>query len=211
MKKKILLLLSLAAALQLQAKSMVELWNAMPDSVIPYIDRNHRLEMTEFIGMGLSGDVDNGLQGKSKMDTITADYIRLTLNESMVMQLKRLPSVTGDSLLCVVKTWLAPEPESELTLYTQDWQPLEQSQLVGDRPWADWRTALWTRPDTMAVADFDALRTATDLVLVAATLAPQTATITLQGTAPVALAADKPRLKAALPPRTFTWDGRAFR
>lgn len=190
---------------------MVELWNAMPDSVIPYIDRNHRLEMTEFIGMGLSGDVDNGLQGKSKMDTIMADYIRLTLNESMVMQLKRLPSVTGDSLLCVVKTWLAPEPESELTLYTQDWQPLEQPQLVGDRPWADWRTALWTRPDTMAVADFDALRTATDLVLVAATLAPQTATITLQGTAPVALAADKPRLKAALPPRTFTWDGRAFR
>jgi hypothetical protein len=99
MKKNIafLLLLLFLQALSISAKSMLEIWKSMPDSMLPYIDRNHRQEMTDFIAMGLKGDVDNLLQGKSIMDTLTQSYIHVTLNESAIMQLRRLPFKGGDS------------------------------------------------------------------------------------------------------------------
>ena len=58
-KRLIFTAITLLVSLSSMAKSMVEIWSSIPDSVIPYIDRTHRLEMTDFIKMGLKGDVNH--------------------------------------------------------------------------------------------------------------------------------------------------------
>ena len=99
MKKYILLSLLCVQVFTLSSKSMVEIWKTMPDSLLMLVDRTQRLEMPNFISMGLKGEVTNTLQGKSRMDTLTANYIHLTLTKSSSMQIKRLEETLGVRLL----------------------------------------------------------------------------------------------------------------
>ncbi len=170
MKKNIVLLLLLLQALSMSAKSMVEIWKSMPDSLLPYIDRTHRQEMTDFIAMGLKGDVDNSLQGKSVMDTLTQSYIHVTLNKSASLQLRRLPIRGGDSIVCVVRTWLGPGKESDVSFYDQNWQMLDAHSMFGDLSLENLAPALLVRPDTMSQARFEELVAKIDPLMVSARL-----------------------------------------
>lgn len=106
--------------------------------------------MTSFIDMGLKGDVDNQLGSKSVMDTITNDYIHLTLSAQLSMAIKRLAVAGGDSVLCVVRTWSAPEKESSALLYDQNWN------LIGEavEHSSDLKQQLLVRPDTLSEANY---------------------------------------------------------
>ena len=77
MRKLLVLSLFTLCTLTVGAKSMVDIWKAIPDSLMPYIDRKHRTEMVEFIRMGLKGDVDNLLGSKSTMDSLTSNFIQV--------------------------------------------------------------------------------------------------------------------------------------
>ncbi len=113
------------------SKSMVDIWNSLPAALAPYLDADKRQQMSEFAAKGMKSEVDNALQEAGMIDTLTADYIHAGLNESVDLQIKRLHYAKGDSILCVVKTWKAPEPESEVLFFTQDWTPLAISMADG--------------------------------------------------------------------------------
>ena len=91
MKKFYLILLIVVACLQLQAKSMREMWLTMPDSIVPYLNKNLRLELVDYMGMKVKSEVKNLLRGITVMDTLTANYASLTINETLKMQLSLLP------------------------------------------------------------------------------------------------------------------------
>lgn len=67
-------------------------------------NHNLRLEFTEPQEMGVKAEVKNLLGETSVMDTLTADFAQLRTSKSATLQMKKLPSANGDSLLCVVKT-----------------------------------------------------------------------------------------------------------
>ncbi len=211
MKKYSLLMLALSLGMQAPAKSMTEIWKLVPDSLIPYIDANHRLEMTEFIGMGLNGEVDNLMQSKSKMDTLTSDYIRLTLSESSLMELKRLPYEGGDSILCVVKTWKTPQEESIVNFYTQDWKPLSIASTTD----ANGRFALdnmtMTKPESMSQAEFERLTGQVDFIFTSVHLSAKTQEMVVYRTAPLTPLDDKDKMKTILQPIVLKWNGTTFK
>ena len=206
MKKFCLLFFALILSLDISSKSMAELWQSMPDSVIPYIDRTQRQEMTEFISMGVEGKVRHSLLGESKMDTISSDYIHLTLSESMEMEMKRLPFQDGDSILCVVKTWSAPCRESEMYFYTQDWQEVEiPNPLVRYRG-----EVRLSRPDTMSVETFEYLSHQVGFVLTAASLSGSDDTLNVYQSVPLLPTEDNERLKPMLTTVSMKWNGHCF-
>lgn len=117
--KYILCACLMMASMGMEAKSMKDLLVSMPDSVVPYLNHNLRLEFAELQEMGVKAEVKNLLGETSVMDTLTADFVQLRTSKSAILQMKKLPSANGDSLLCVVKTFAGVEKESELYLFNK--------------------------------------------------------------------------------------------
>ena len=169
MRKLLVLSLLTLCTLTVGAKSMVDIWKAIPDSLMPYIERKHRTEMVEFIRMGLKGDVDNLLGSKSTMDSLTSNFIQVRASEAMMMQIKRLPRQGADSILCVVRTWFGPVKSSRIQLYTENWKPIEQDAL-GNRSLDSMLPIFISRPEGMSEDKFNELKISFDFLLPYASL-----------------------------------------
>lgn len=206
MRKIIFLVIGLTMAMGVAARSMREIWTSLPDSLLPYVDRNHRLEMVEFIDMNLNGDVANLFGGKSEMDTITTDYIGLTLSQSSSMQIKRLPVAGGDSLLCVVKTYLGPAAESEVVFYHQDWTPASVMLSLDSAGTARWMPRLLVKPDTMSEEHFVHYKTFISPYIVGARLSPDDDNLELRLSLPMPVREEKQALEAMTPSFSLRWD-----
>lgn len=210
-KRLIFTTISILLAFSSTAKTMEEIWSAMPDSIIPYIDHTHRLEMTDFIKMGLKGDVDHSLGGKSEMDTITSDYIHLTLNESVTMELKRLPWEGHDSLVCVVTTWKGPAEESKVKFYTQEWRGVVVPNAFDGGDFPMLASRLTQRPDTMSEDRYAHLRAMIDPVMLSAKMSVGDDGLRVSLSLPLLEADDQRLLEPIMKPVELHWDGRSFK
>ena len=107
MKKLFVFLWVVLLVTSVQAKSLKDLWVSMPDSLLPTLDRNLRLELVELEEMGVKPNVKNLLGEECDMDTLTNDYLEFTTSKAARLQMIYLPSSAGDSILCVIKTFRA--------------------------------------------------------------------------------------------------------
>ena len=105
----------------IQAQSLRELFVKMPVELLPLLKENDRLDLIDLYDAKMSTPVTNRLDGKSRMRTLTDDYLLLTLSASSSMQIKMLPATNGDTLLCVVNTVNAEAADSRINLYKKDW------------------------------------------------------------------------------------------
>lgn len=204
-------LLFLTVSVTAGAKSMRELWLTIPDSLMPYVDKNHRIEMVEFLGMNLRGDVDNLFGSKSEMDTLTNDYAALTLNEAMEVQLKRLPMNGSDSIVCMLRTIKGPAPESELIFFTQDWQPTNLPSPLNYANRNATAQRLICRPDTMSETRFNELKAMLSPILVSGKLFCDSNRLQLQVSVPTEYAEQKALLKQITPPMDWIWENGQYR
>lgn len=211
MKKYMILLAAAAMMTDASAQSMAEILGHAPDTLFAYLDAKQRAELAEYSRVGMGGEVTHQLQGASKLDTLTADYLHLTLSESSTIEIKKLPYRQADSILCVVRTWKTPEEESMVSFYTKDWLPVRLAAADDTtRTFAIDRLPL-TRPDTMSVADFDKTLANTDFILTSAHLAADDNNLRIQRSAPLAPAEDKQRLKAIFKTAVLRWDGYIYK
>lgn len=207
MKKVLFFFLVISACtISASARSMKDLWSSAPDSLFRYVDHNHRLEMTSFIDMGFKGDVDNQLGSKSVMDTITNDYIHLTLSAQLSMAIKRLAVAGGDSVLCVVRTWSAPEKESSALLYDQNWN------LIGEavEHSSDLKQQLLVRPDTMSEANYRELLGEIDFTMVSYELGADKPSLKVSLSIPAVDKVQKQRFSVIKKLKELNWDSRTF-
>ena len=72
--------------------SMRDLWIQMPDSIVPYLNNSVRTEMADLYQMKVKAESRNLLEGTSVIDTLTSDYMRVSLNSNSAMQIKQLPT-----------------------------------------------------------------------------------------------------------------------
>ena len=83
--KRLIMMLVMLSCMASQAKNIREIWLSMPDSLISYLDKNKRIEMVDYIDMKVRADVKNSLEGSSVMDTLTHDFLQVTLNEACTL------------------------------------------------------------------------------------------------------------------------------
>ena len=72
MKKIFVFLWVVLLVTSVQAKSLKDLWVSMPDSLLPTLDRNLRLELVELEEMGVKPNVKNLLGEECDMDSTKA-------------------------------------------------------------------------------------------------------------------------------------------
>ncbi len=142
MKKVLLVLFTLCFALgsHAQEKTMSELFKAMPDSLLPYLTTNNRLDMLDFMEAKMKAEVTNLLDGKSEMTALTHDSLSIRMNGVLRIDMKIVrvaePVDSSTQVIRVVRTYTLNENQTEriADVYSSVWRKLssavEQSSLL---------------------------------------------------------------------------------
>lgn len=125
---KNLLLLVASAALSVSASAQVrmrDVFAQLPDSVLPYMTKNNRLDCIDFIENGIEARVKNRFDQHVVLDTLTEDFLQLRTSTSSYMEMKILP-YGSDTAICVNRTYMGTTPDSEVRLYDKNWALLHR-------------------------------------------------------------------------------------
>ena len=185
MNKRIVIsaLLAILTILPLSATTIKELWIAAPDSLFPYLDKAKRLELVDV------KETKNKLDGISKLDTLTSSFMQVSLNKLTQVQMKLVP-VDGDTLICMVKTYMLPESDSEVVFYDTNWRLKRRVAL-------DWRNYV-AKADTMSNETFKRKIESLKLAFVKATINADNNLMDLEVEAPLQPKEEKTDLSAIL-------------
>ena len=127
--KRILIFLLLCAWMPAMAQrpSVREVFKAMPDSLLPYLTTNNRLDLIDFIDANMKSVVTNLLEGETQMTTLTDDSLSLQLNSLVVLDLCLEPVDTG-MVVCLRKTYRISDRQEQTSeeRYTLDWRPISK-------------------------------------------------------------------------------------
>lgn len=201
MLRGVFILIQIVVALSCCGQDIKAVWQAMPDSLVPYLDRNSRQQLVERyemeskeMGEKEMGSVANRLDGHSRIDTLTSDYLLLRLNEQSLLELKLMPvasegtgDVNGDTVVCVSRTVFGPLPESVVSIYTHEW--VHRCDTVFKS------TDLLQRPDTLSEAAFAELKKQVSAVMWQARLFPDHDNLVLTPSFLFVMNEEKERLK----------------
>jgi hypothetical protein len=113
----------------------------MPDTLLPYLSLNNRLDLIDFMNSGMKAVVTNKFDEQSEMTALTSDSLSLTLNPvrrlDMMLVNGRIEGGGEEMLICIRDTYCPNEEDHEqcLRFYsTQDWHPINsQSIHVADK------------------------------------------------------------------------------
>lgn len=209
-KKVLLLLMLLTFATNMSAKSLNELWVSMPDSLMPMVNKSQRIEFLDLKNLGVKAEVDNLLGESCQLDSVTSDYLKLTTSPSSLYEMRLLPQTSGDSLLCIVRTFSAPEKESELKFYDQEWKELEGTSLLPSNL-SDVSLYMQAKPDTMNLERYHELQAMIEPQMFHLTWSEDGNELVSQLSLPLLGKEEKAQMLALLMQRKFKWDGEKFK
>lgn len=215
MKKKFKMMICLLGILltsqAADAKSLRDLWLAMPDSLAPLLNKNMRTELVELQEMGVKSEVTNLLGDNTVLDTLTRDFMQVRLSQAATIQVKLLPMEgETDSLLCMVKTFAAPEKESEVVFYNQQWQSLRFSDYFQGKTIDVILSSLVLKPDTMSEVRFAELKAMIEPRMMSAVLFQHDNFIVFRLSLPLLSAEEKKQVNVIKVQRKFNWNGKMF-
>ena len=128
MKKRIYLtslLMLTGVNLLAQEVKMRDLFAAMPDSLLPLVTRNNRLDCIDFIENHLEARVKNKLDQYVELKKLTEDYLLFQTSQKGYLEMKYVPNTDSTGVLYLVRTCLGPIADSSVKCFSQDWTPLE--------------------------------------------------------------------------------------
>ncbi|MCI6161056.1 MAG: DUF3256 family protein [Prevotellaceae bacterium] len=193
--------------------TMREAWLSMPDSILPYLNKGLRAELIDFLDMKTASKVSNLLQGESRVDTLISDFISLHPNRSTQIQLKLLPCVDSTQVICLVKTFYAPEAESEISFYTSNWEAMDGRKFgIGNIKATESDIFKYThRPDTMSKERYEELCRTINPIMVSARLSADDDTLILSLASSALTLQEIEQIKGILKQRKFKWRGCTYK
>ncbi|MBR7055052.1 MAG: DUF3256 family protein [Prevotella sp.] len=187
-------------------KDMRQLWVDMPDSIVQYLNNTKRTEMVDFYDMGVKAETTNRLASPTVLDTLTTHYAHILLNEAARMQLALLDTDKGDSVICMVRTFLGEAPESVISFYNTNWQPLDANDYLESID----TLLLLQRPDTMDMDTYNKLVALIDPIMIEACYIPGEKAIEFQLSTPFVTKEERRRLECIRMQRKVKWNGKRF-
>lgn len=206
----------LALALSSSALSQTNirtLWLTMPDSLLPYMNQNMRKDHLDFYDMKVRSEVRNILEGSSIMDSLSTDYLSINMNQNQRIQLKVLtPSVGTDTLLCMIRTFLAPECESEVTFFNTTWQRKSDSYSLPLEHEADSLIDHFIfQPETIPANRYAELREKIDFIMLSAQWDTTADALILTVSVPMLNKEEVNKFSPLILQRKFKWVGNKFK
>lgn len=205
MKKFIFLLVCVASVLQVTAQNMASMFIAMPDRHVVQLENEWRKDLIDLYNSGKEAKLKNTMDGFSVLSKLTDDYLYLKTTDRSSIELKLFPLVNNTKIICMVNTVNGPAPDSRISFFTTEWEPLDSADLFSP-VLSDW----FLKED--ADKESDAFREAVsylDLSLVKYTLSPDDLTLTATYTTPLYLG--KEEQKKVIPflkevPKVYVWE-----
>ena len=112
--------------------TLKDVFRQMPDSIVPYLSENNRLDFIDFMESGMKAEVKNRLGGTSEMTALTDDSLSIRMSDALRMDILLLKPVgMTDScrqVICVVNTFGTDSlsQESQKVFYTPSWSRISQ-------------------------------------------------------------------------------------
>ncbi len=112
------------------AQSMKTLFAEMPDSLLPYIIKNRRLDCIDFVENNMKAEIENSFGGKSELLSLTDSTAEMKLSETSLLKLQ-LVSIP-EKIIIFEKIISVPEKQSFARYYNTDWKEifLTEKQLL---------------------------------------------------------------------------------
>ena len=114
--------------------TMRDVFRQMPDSIVPYLTENNRLDFIDFIDSNMKAEVTNAFGGKSEMQKLTDDFLSLHLNAAASIEMRLLdvkePVDSVSRIVCLVSTLGSDVRESKVAFYSLKWNPLPTERYV---------------------------------------------------------------------------------
>lgn len=114
-----------------QTTTIADLFKVMPDSLMPLLTQNNRLDMIDFMDAKMKARVTNKLEGESEMTALTADSLSIRMSSAMQIDLKLVPTEEEyDSCHQVIRMETVyrlstiDATESRVVFFTTHWRPL---------------------------------------------------------------------------------------
>jgi hypothetical protein len=109
--------------------TMGEALKSMPDSLMPYLTHNNRLDCIDFCEANMKAEVRNTLEGKSELLQLTSSYALFRMNDACTVELCLLDA-GSQQLVCMIQTYGTDLRESVISFYTTSWQQLPTEQFL---------------------------------------------------------------------------------
>ena len=109
---------------------MAELFKVMPDSLLPYLTTNNRLDMLDFMEANMKAEVTNLLDGKSEMTALAPDSLSIRMNSVLRIDMKVArvaePVDSNTQIIRVIRTYTLNENQTEriVDVYSSVWRKL---------------------------------------------------------------------------------------
>ena len=186
-----------------EAQDVKSLWMSMPSKMTQYLDNDMKRTLVD--GGNAQVKVKNLLGETAVLDTLTADFMQVKLNNASTLQLKTLDTDEGKRKVCVVRTYAAPEKESTATLYDTDWKSVEtiNLQALTDN--------LLQKPDTLSETTYAELKSQLTMTLPQASLSPNNQNMKVSLSIPLTDKEQAERIKPLLMQKELKWNGKTFK
>ena len=151
------LLLSLVTLLYAEAQTPIRSWLvSMPDSVMPLLTKNDRLDLIDFYEARMRAVVNNRFDGKSSLDTLTENFLRISYTPSADVTMKLLPVNDTTDILCMATTAKAMVNDSRIAFFDMQWQPLDLTFYMHEPRIEDFRSTVQSDSAQLAWNKLDA-------------------------------------------------------
>ena len=118
-------------AMQAQTMKVRDVFRQMPDSILPYLTENNRLDMLDFMDSHMKARVQNKFDGYSEMLTLTDDSLTIQMSSMMRLTISLLSTtkeIDGAQQLICLKRTVGDSSKIKQTIcsyYSVLWQKLD--------------------------------------------------------------------------------------
>lgn len=182
-------------------KTMREVWIDMPDSITMYLTKSMRTELADYVDMKVSAATKNAIGDTVRIDTLTSDYIAITLSESSKLEMKLLPR-DGSNIICMVRTYYGTAAESIISFWQLDWQQLPDISMPALE-----NIELIKKPDSLSVTEFNKIKAMISPKMIEMRLSPDDNSLLLSYSLPDVNKEDSELIKSILVQKKINWNG----
>lgn len=114
------------------AQTLRDAFASMPDSLVPTLTRNNRLDLMDFMDARMKAAVTNRLGGETLMTHFSSDSLCVRLSDALTIEMK-MPAADTAAVVCMkrVYTTLTGERQTVLTRYAAgSWEVLSPATVV---------------------------------------------------------------------------------
>lgn len=132
------LLLALSISGMAEDVQIRDVFRQMPDSILPTLSVNNRLDMIDFMDSHMKAEVTNLLEGKSEMTALGEDRLTIRVSDALNISILLLNTTemidSCNQVVCLVQTYGTDSLclNSKIEFYTIQWQKLSHTPQLSE-------------------------------------------------------------------------------